>query len=394
MKKLILSLAAVALTASVSAQTVVESKTFDNFYVGINGGFNVKTTGSHGWLKRQSWNPNLGVRVGRYFTPVVGLAVESNLYLSNKYGTDRGSFGTFIRTMNTSVLGTINFSNWFGGYQGEPRFFEVYGLYGLGWGHVFGSKKNANFQRVYGGVHDNFLTSKAAIDFAFNFGKDKQWQAYVEPALVWAIGGNDRAPEYGNAVRYDIRHSFTQLNLGIIYKFKNSNGTHNFKIAELRDQSEIDALNSKINDLRNDVNGKDSQLAAKDRQISDLQKALDDCNSKKAESVNNDGSLKPTVLFRKSKSVVDKSQYTAIKMIARYMKQNPDAKFEIKGYASPEGTAEYNQKLSERRAEAVKKILVRNYGIKANRLETKGYGPTDKLYEQVEFNRVAVFDGK
>ncbi len=42
-----------------------------------------------------------------------------------------------------------------------------------------------------------------------------------------------------------------QLNAGLIYKFKNSNGTHNFKIAELRDQAEIDALNAQINELRN-----------------------------------------------------------------------------------------------------------------------------------------------
>ena len=81
MKKFILMLSAVALTASASAQTVVESKTFDNFYIGINGGLATKTTG-HGWM--DNLNPNVGLRVGRYFTPVFGLAVESNVYLANK----------------------------------------------------------------------------------------------------------------------------------------------------------------------------------------------------------------------------------------------------------------------------------------------------------------------
>ncbi len=38
MKKLVLMLAAASMAASVSAQTVAESKTFDNIYVGINGG--------------------------------------------------------------------------------------------------------------------------------------------------------------------------------------------------------------------------------------------------------------------------------------------------------------------------------------------------------------------
>ena len=379
MKKFILMLSAIALTATVSAQTVEESKTLDNVYIGINGGFATKST-AHGWFN--SLNPNLGVRIGRYFTPVFGLAVESNVYLSNK---PYPSIKTFVRSMNTSLLGTVNFTNWFGGYKGEPRVFEVYGLYGLGWGHVFGHPSEY--------THDNMLTSKAGIDFAFNLGKAKAWQIYIEPAMIWTLAGNNAVRD--NEVQYDLNESGFQLNVGFIYKFKNSNGTHNFKIAELRDQSEIDALNAKINDLRSDLNDKDGQLAAKDRQIADLQKALDECNNKpvpvyeKPATVTN---LQPTVLFRQGKSVVDPAQYAPIELIAQYMKNHPEAKVEIKGYASPEGSAELNQKLSEARAEAVKKILVNKYKISADRLTTKGCGATDQLFEQVEFNRVATFN--
>jgi len=376
MKKLILSLAAVALTASVSAQTVEESKTFDNIYVGINGGVATYTK-AHGWMS--NLNPNLGIRIGRYFTPVFGLAVESNVYLRNKPGE---SLKTFVRTMNTSLLGTVNLSNWFGGYPGTPRTFEVSAVGGLGWGHVFGHPSCD--------TKDNTLTSKAGLDFAVNFGSDKQWQVYLEPAMIWTLGGRDGG---SSKIQYNIYDSGVQLNVGVVYKFKNSNGTHNFKIAELKDQAEIDALNAKINDLRNDLNGKDSQLAAKDRQISDLQKALDDCNSKpKYEKPATATNLQPTVLFRQGKSVVDKAQYAPIELIAQYMNNNPEANIEIKGYASPEGSKEFNQKLSEQRAEAVKKILVNKYKVSADRLTTKGCGATDKLFEQVEFNRVATFN--
>ena len=44
MKKLVLLFAAAAMAVSVSAQTVTESKTFDNFYIGVNGGVMTKTT--------------------------------------------------------------------------------------------------------------------------------------------------------------------------------------------------------------------------------------------------------------------------------------------------------------------------------------------------------------
>ena len=82
MKKLVLFAAAAMMAASVNAQTVTESKTFDNFYIGINGGVASKTTGVNGWAN--NLNPNAGLRIGRYFTPVFGLAVEGNAYFSNK----------------------------------------------------------------------------------------------------------------------------------------------------------------------------------------------------------------------------------------------------------------------------------------------------------------------
>ena len=116
MKKLVLMFAAAVMAVSVSAQTVTESKTFDNFYIGVNGGVTTNTTGVR-WM--HNLNPNAGLRIGRYFTPVFGVAVEGNAYFSNKPGA---SYGTFVRFINSSALATINFSNWFGGYVRSYRF--------------------------------------------------------------------------------------------------------------------------------------------------------------------------------------------------------------------------------------------------------------------------------
>ena len=176
-------------------------------------------------------------------------------------------------------------------------------------------------------------------------------------------------------------------------------GDMDFKTTGTRDgltatQMDInDGLNGQINNLRNDLNSKDSELAAKDKQIKDLQNALNECQKtpkyvKPATATN----LQPTVLFTVGKSKVERSQMPNIEMIAQYMKNHPDAKVEIKGYASPEGSKELNQKLSEARANAVKNILVKTYKISAKRLQAKGMGATDKLFKQVEFNRVATFN--
>lgn len=48
--------------------------------------------------------------------------------------------------------------------------------------------------------------------------------------------------------KFDSRNGLFQLSAGVNYKFGNSNGSHNFKIEELRDQAEIDGLNAKINE--------------------------------------------------------------------------------------------------------------------------------------------------
>ncbi len=378
MKKLGLLFAAAAMAVSVNAQTVTESKTFDNFYIGINGGAQVKTTGES-WMN--NLNSNAGLRIGRWFTPVFGLAAEGNVYFNDHCKHYMPQSKTLARYMNVGLIGTVNLSNWFAGYKGEPRLFEVVPVFGFGWGHTFGTEAND-------GKELNALTSKAGIDFTFNLGKAKAWQVYVEPSMNWSLNG------YGyDGVAYDINQSAFQLNAGIVYKFKNSNGSHNFTIAQLRDQNEIDGLNSQINSLRGDLNDKDAQLSAKDKQIKDLQNALDECNKKpkyvKPATATN---LQPTVLFRQGKAVVDKSQMPNIELIAQYMKNHQDAKVEIKGYASPEGNKDFNQALSQKRADAVKNVLVKKYKIAADRLTTKGMGATDKLFKQVEFNRVSTFN--
>jgi OmpA-OmpF porin, OOP family len=59
----------------------------------------------------------------------------------------------------------------------------------------------------------------------------------------------------------------------------------------------------------------------------------------------------------------------------RLLQDNPKAKVRIAGYTSASGTAEYNQKLSERRATAVQEFLI-SEGISSQDLTTIGYGKT------------------
>ena len=378
MKKLVLMLAAASMAASVSAQTVAESKTFDNIYVGINGGVATKTTG-HKWLS--DLDPNAGLRIGRYFTPVFGLAIEGNAYFSNK---PWGSTGTVVRATNASLLGTVNLSNWFGGYKGEPRTFEVSALYGLGWMHVFSNNK---FLKAATSENRNRMTSKAALDFAFNFGSAKQFQFYVEPSINFAFLGQSKNKELvatGNPLNpvtvadhqeygykaasqagqpaYNINNSFVQLNAGLVYKFANSNGTHNFTIVTPRDQAEIDALNAQINELRNrkpevitkEVVKEVPSVKVKELSVSDL----------------------VFVTFAQGKSNLTREAKAALNNVKE------GSHVQVVGTASPEGSKEINDRLSQARADVV-----------ANYLKSRGVNiddATGKGVQGVTSNRLAV----
>ena len=378
MKKLVLMLAAASMAASVSAQTVAESKAFDNVYVGINGGVATKTTG-HKWLS--DLDPNAGLRIGRYFTPVFGLAVEGNAYFSNK---PWHSTGTAVRATNVSLLGTVNLSNLFGGYKGEPRAFEVSALYGLGWMHVFTNNKAV--ENLTSGQR-NRMTSKAALDFAFNFGSAKQFQFYVEPSINFAFLGQSKNKELvatGNALNpvaladhqeygykaasqagqpaYNINNSFVQLNAGLVYKFANSNGTHNFTIVTPRDQAEIDALNAQINELRNrkpevitkEVVKEVPSVKVKEFTVSDL----------------------VFVTFAQGKSALTNDAKAALNNVKE------GVHVQVVGTASPEGSKELNDRLSQARADVVANYL-KGRGVIVDEATGKGV-------QGVTSNRLAV----
>lgn len=57
------------------------------------------------------------------------------------------------------------------------------------------------------------------------------------------------------------------------------------------------------------------------------------------------------------------------------LKANPQAKVRIAGYTSASGSKEYNQALSERRAQSIKAFLIAE-GVAANRFKTIGFGET------------------
>lgn len=367
MKKILLTMTTCLVALGAFAQqteqkAMYESKAYDNWYIGVNGGLATKTTHSK-WL--ENLNSNTGLRVGRWFTPAFGFAVESNAYFGDK---PQPNTGTIVKYVNTDLAATINLLNWWFGYNGQPRVFELIAVPAVGMGHVFGHEG-----KVPQNLND--FTGKIALDFAFNVDKKKCVQLYIEPALLYSIYGN--ANNADQQMRLDINRSHFQLNAGLIYKFKNTNDTHNFKYAEpvvVTDQTEINRLNGRIADLMAENERLKNQPRVETKVV---EKTVTD--------------ILGVVIFKQGSSSIEKLQYANIEKMAQYMKANDDVRIKITGYASTEGSADLNQKLSEARAESVKHALIDKYGIASTRIDICGEGATDKQSNVLEYNRVAVF---
>ena len=377
-----LAVAASAMSASAQEPKsgYADAKFWDNWYLGANLGVMSKAT-DQAVLK--NLNPEFGIRFGKWFTPSVGLAGEGRFLFGNKlYGrqlTDKSPF----HAMEGHLLGTLNFSNAFGGYQGSPRPFEVIGLAGIGFLHNFGTTDKGQFPSNY---QKNMLTSKFGLDLAWNFGSEKEWQFYVEPALIYAIGGAKKFDK----IQYNSNRAAVELNVGINYYFKTSNGTHHFLNITECDQREIDALNNTINSLRDKNAADQAKIAQLQAEIARLQKALRDCENKPAPEATYETPTIPSVFYNVNKSLITKQQAENVAVAAQILKNHPELKLNIKGYASPEGKAKKNQELSVRRANAVKDLLVKKYGIEESRITAEGCGTTKDKYETYENNRVAM----
>lgn len=365
---------AVALTAS-AQKTVQGFGFFDNWSFGIVGGGISPTTHSD-FIK--DMRATYGVELTKQITPVFGLGLQFTAAnnVSESY--------TAIDASNLSLLGKFNLSNAFFGYKGEPRLFEVEAVAGVGWGHHYYPVRMQKYD-------DNYLTSKYGLNFNFNVGELKAWTLSLKPAIVYNMNTeNNRV-----SPSYNVNQSAIEIMAGVTYHFKNrNNGKHYMTLLKAYDQAEVDGLNAKINDLRTQVNDKDAELAKQNAAIRDLQQQLNDCRNKKpvvetltvTKSTN---SLEQTVTFRQGKSVVDASQLPNVERVATFLRNHKDAKVSIKGYASPEGSAEVNARIAKARAEAVKTILMKKYKIDASRISAEGQG-VGNMFSEPDWNRVSI----
>lgn len=110
-------------------------------------------------------------------------------------------------------------------------------------------------------------------------------------------------------------------------------------------------------------------------------------------------SIELMILFDNDKSFVKQKYYSEIQRVADFMNRHPEVTVTLEGHTDSNASDSYNVGLSQRRVDATKRILINQFGISANRVNSVGYGEsrpvaTNATAEGRQRNRrvVAVFE--
>lgn len=334
MKKILLS-CALALCAGVAAnaQTVMSSRLFDNTYVSATVSGQMKMNDLNKDIFSNPVYPAFNIYVGKWITPKFGVELNAEAIFHNSFKSN----SKFVDGTYLGANAMINLNNIFHGYKGKADLCEVVPFAGIGWMHACGNSE----EKLAGVINGNGMGIKAGINVGFNVGKFQAWQINLRPSVMWAV--NDYEPTHINSV-----FGRVALEAGFTYKFKNHYGTHNFVLAQLRDQAEIDALNDRIKALND-------ELAKKP-------KVVEKIVTKEVAAVAAD-ETSFLISFDKGSDKVK----TDVKNIVENLKKT-NGTITITGNTSPEGPERVNKALAIRRAEAAKKALV-EAGLDASRIK-------------------------
>ena len=354
---------------TINAQTVVVKGGgfWDNWSMGVQGGATMKMSGE-GFFK--SARPAFGLTLGKQWTPILGMDIQGMGYVNTTNSS------TMIDASDVSLIGRMNLMNLFAGYNGMPRPFEVETVTGLGWLHHY----------MTGSGDTDDLSARVGLNFNFNLGEDAAWTLGIKPAVLFNLTG-----EYpSKKLAFNRNKANMEILLGVTYHFADGDGNRHFTLVNAIDPLALAAMNEEINDLREVIVAKDVELVGLADELMVVQDQLNEARNKEIEATGQTIKiLESVVAFPFNQSDVQTSQMPSLEHAANYLKDNPDAKITVNGYASPEGTEEYNLQLSQRRADAVKNILVDKYGIAADRINAIGHGVGD-VFSVPAWNRVGI----
>ena len=366
---------------------------WDNWFIGIGGGYNagIRKLPNDGpdFLKFDFQGKGglaIDVNIGKWFTPTVGARIGWKGVANNQ-----GKFTWFPKgNIFTAKAGQQyihadflwNLSNSFGGYK-ETRFWDIipYATFGGLW-----YEGNRNFAGGLGLLNDFRLGNRVDL--------------FLDLQLLMT-----RGMQYGSPYeKFDLNVFFpATATVGLIFNLGRTNWDRHSSITPV--VIPVPFTVDQYNALKDKVAALEKENANLKNQIKGLQDQLGKFAGLKngQEYLYKDGQFIPTetkvistpaaLYFDLGKSTLSAREIAHLEYFAN--NGLADAKeIIVTGSAdSKTGSAKLNQTLSEKRAEYVKNLLVKNFGVAADKIKTNALGGIN-TYNTPAKNRVVTVEAK
>lgn len=374
MKKMLLTAALIAggLVSANAQQAMVQPGFFDNWSIGLDGGVTTPLNHAAFWGDMRGV---VGLNLKKQITPVFGLGVEGAWAVNTSSWRGQIHSTTAFDSQYVGAFGSVNLVNLFTPWGEEKNHvFDVEAVLGAGWGHKF-EDKNV--------VPDwNYFATKVGLNL--NFHASDRVTIALKPSITWNM--SDAGVNQSSAA-YNVNKATFNLMAGVSVALGNG-----FTYVNPYDQSAIDALNERVNGLRNDLGVAAAALAQSEANNAQLAAQLAECRNKAPEVIKTNTDQLSTVRyvnFEIGKTNITASQMPNVAAVASYLKNHPKSKVVIKGYASQDGPVDVNIRLANERAASVRNTLINKYGIAADRIQAEGQG-IGHMFEEESWNRVAI----
>lgn len=383
MKKFVIGAALLGMSITAFAQqadptmkySVATNSFWSNWFIQVGGDYNIwysnqehgrrlDNGGDFDFLSKQRRSFGGSVAIGKWFTPGIGLRTKLQGFNSKKIGAV-GVTSQHFWSLNEQIM--FNLSNLFMGYNPE-RVWNISPF--IGGGMARNMSANRYVMQLSAGINSSWRLCRNLDLYA-----EAGWNRMEDN-----FDGNEMAQlsnsHHGRGWEDKDNHLYAEI--GLTFKLGKAtwNKTPDVDAIKALSQSQIDALNSQLNDL-NAENGKLRKELAEKPKTTVLTKSLKEFVATPISVFFNIGKIDVALL----KDLVN------VRALAKYAIEN-NSHILVTGYAdSSTGTPAINQRLSEQRANTIVEELVK-MGVNRSNIRTAAGGGV-KMLEYPDYDRRA-----
>ncbi len=319
----------------------------------------------------------------RYRLAFPTLIFKHELDDGNKYTGKK--FMANYATLTASML--VSLPDLFYGFDPERRHsWYILGGFGIFWNY---SDRSADHPTQYG--KNRFMPD---INFGLGYSLlfSEKWGFFAEGLLTFTDIPNPFGKSNWYGILPDWRGTHAEMHIGMTYNF-GLNTTDQAVVAQknMLSQENFGALNTQVNNLERQVTQAKNNEKRLENRIAELEDELAKALAQGGKGGNNNSeaasrlqavidqikadqltfyAMPFSVQYDVNEWQVAEEEELKVKAVARVLKDNPNVKVMVVGFADYTGSDSYNMKLSEKRANEVKRLLTKKYGIAENRIQT------------------------